>query len=249
MRTTVIVLSLLASVAGTAAAQTPAQGRVTVGINGGYQSASQTFSDTRTDPFFAETASWTGDYRVKSAPVFGGDANIRLWRNIGLMVGFSRFEDTQAASFSGTVPHPFFFNRNRDISGEESGLKRSEQTIHAGVSLLIPAGRRMQVMLSAGPSFVSVDQDLAEDVEYGDVYPYDTATYEGIIRRSVSGSTTGFNVGADLGYFFNRTVGLGASLRMTSASVDLASPARDGDISVDAGGMQAGIGLRFRFGR
>lgn len=257
MRTTILFLSFVALSSGTAAAQTATASRpqtagparLTLALNGGYQSSSQTFSDTRSDAFFAETATWTGDYRVKGAPVYGAEAGVRLWRNLGAMIAFSRFENTQAATFSGTVPHPFFFERDRAFSGEATGLTRTEQAVHAGLSMMIPAGRRLQVILSAGPSFLTVKQDLAEDIEYAEEYPYDEATYEGAVIRNVSGSTTGFNVGADVGYFFTRAFGLGASVRMTSAQIDMTSPANDSTLSVDAGGMQAGFGLRFRFGR
>src|SRR5687767_10208596 len=84
--------------------------RVFVNLNGGFQSNTLSFGDTRTDPWFGESASWTADYRVKSGPQFDLGGGVRIWRNLLAQVSYSQFRDTHAAAIVGQVPHPFFFS-------------------------------------------------------------------------------------------------------------------------------------------
>jgi hypothetical protein len=97
-----------------------------------------------------------------------------------------------------------------------------------------------------GPSFVQLDQTLVIDVNYTEEYPYDTATFSGVDSAGKSGSASGFNAGADVRFMFNRFVGVGALVRLTRATVRL-DAADDRTVSVDAGGAQAGVGVRLLF--
>jgi outer membrane protein with beta-barrel domain len=227
-----------------------APNRVLVGVNGGIQATSLSFKDTRVDdPFFGERATWTADYKVQNAPAFDVGGGVRVWRKLHLGVAFSRFEDKRAADVAGEIPHPFIFNQPRAISGESRSLKHAEQAIHVGAMWVVPATRRVQLAVFGGPSIFSIRRELIEDVEYQDTYPYDTATYESSIIRSVSESPFGFHVGADVAWFVTRSVGFGGGVRFARAQARLDSPASGNDVSVDVGGLQAGVGLRLGFGR
>jgi hypothetical protein len=224
-------------------------GRVFVDVNGGYRSRSLSFSDTRRDAWFGETASWTADYEVKNGPALDTSAGVRVWRTLVARVGYTRFTDTRAAAIVGSVPHPFFFNQERGISGESPGLKQEEQALHLGALWAVPVNPRLEVAVFGGPSLFQLKRDLVEDVRYADSsYPYDNVAFDGTIVKTVKDQGFGFHAGADVAYFFTRTVGVGALVQFTRGRVDLTSPATGGSLSVDVGGLQAGGGIRLRFG-
>lgn len=226
----------------------PLFGRLFVDVNGGLHASTLTFSDSRTDPFFQETASWTADYAVESGPAFTVNGGVRLWGPLVARVGYSRFAGSNVAAIAGAVPHPFFFDRDRQIAGESRALKQEEQAIHLGALWLVPLRNRLELGVFGGPSLFRVRRDLIEDVRYSDSYPYDSAEFDGSLVETVEDNRLGFHVGADVSYFFTRTLGVGTVLRFSRARLDLASPATGRAVSIDAGGFQAGAGIRLRLG-
>ena len=53
-------------------------------------------------------------------------------------------------------PHPFFFNQPREVTGEATGVKRSETAVHVQAMYLVNPGGRLRLVLSGGPSFFDV---------------------------------------------------------------------------------------------
>ena len=144
------------------------------------------------------------------------------------------------------MPHPFFFNQGRQVSGAID-TTREELAVHVQVRALLPLkNRRMQAMVFGGPSFFDVKQDLVSDFEITETYPYDTATFSRGMTTTAKESKIGFNAGADVGYFFSRQVGVGATVQFAGATIDLDAPG-GGTVEVKAGGLQVGGGLRLRF--
>ena len=222
--------------------------RVFINVNGGFQSSTLSFGDTRTDPWFGESASWTADYRVKSGPQFDLGGGVRIWRNLLAQVSYSQFRDTHAAAIVGQVPHPFFFSQPRGITGDSPALKQQEQAVHMAAAWTIPATRHLDVTIFGGPSMFMLKRDLVSDITYAEDYPYDSATFRQATVESVSKRGLGFHAGADVTWLFTNSVGLGAVVRFTHASLALDSPANGGTVSVDLGGLQFGGGLRLRLG-
>jgi len=245
------IVVLTAATAG-AQSKTPAPLDVTrptrfsLGINGGFQAASTEFEDRFTFTRDQETGTTRTSYPVEGALTLDGGVGVRLWRGLGAGVALSRFRSEAVGTSSSSVPHPLFLQQHREVAGEANGMERQETGIHVQVQFLAPLGRKLQLAFMGGPSFVQVNQTLVIDVNYSEAYPYDTAAFEGVDSRRVTGSATGFNVGADLRWMFTRTVGAGVLVRFTRATVDLDAPeARS--ITVDAGGGQVGLGVRFAF--
>lgn len=239
-------------VARTAAArrQTPTlPNRVFVDINGGFQSGTQTFSDTTDDALYGESASWDADYETRSGPAFDVGGGVRVWRNLIASVAYSRYRDTNLAAIEGEIPHPFFFNRNRAISGESAGLIQQEDVVHLSAMWAERAGRRLDVRVFGGPSLYRVQRDLVSDIAYAETYPYDTASFDSATVERVKVDTWGFHVGGDVTWMFTQMVGVGAMARFSRAETDLSSPANGDPISLRFGGLQFGGGLRFRLGR
>jgi opacity protein-like surface antigen len=243
--TTVVAAAFVLT--GTVAfAQTGEPFRGFVSINGGYQASSTDFRDSVVITEFVEQGSVDSSYRVKSGPELDISGGARVWRSLGIGVGVTRFSKSGAATVAGKIPHPFFFNQARSVEGEAAGLKREELAVHIEAMAIVPGGERFSLAVFAGPSFFNVKQAIVQRLQYAQQYPYDTATFSGVDTDTPSESTIGFNAGADVGYFFARNVGIGGVIRFTRASVDFTSS--DGEtLEVDAGGVQAGAGLRLRF--
>jgi len=229
--------------AGPAPARTAAP-RGLVSINGGLQSPSRTFSDSFTFEVNVEDASVRTEYEVESGPFFDGGFSVRLFGPIGAGVAFSRFSRTGPATVSGTIPHPFFFDRGREISGE-TDVKRNETAIHAQLVAFVPAGERVLLVFSAGPSFFTVEQGLVTGVTFAESYPFDEASFRSATVRLEREEKIGFNAGADVTIRLGGSFGLGGMVRYAATTVDFRID--DRTLSLEAGGLQAGGGIRILF--
>jgi Outer membrane protein beta-barrel domain len=225
-----------------AAAQSP---RFTIAVNGGYQPSTTSFDDRFTFDLNRETATTDVSYPVDAGPLFDGGVGIRLWKGLGAGLAFTRFSVDGEVEVTAALPHPLFFQRNRDVSGESDGLTRSESGVHIQAQYHLPPFGQLQVVLSGGPSILDIKQSLVTGVNYTEEFPYDTTSFVGVDSRQVAGTATGFNVGADFQWLFTHHVGVGGLLRFTRAKVDLEVDSRT--VQVDAGGFQVGGGLRLAF--
>jgi hypothetical protein len=233
----------LAVAATPAAAQTT--GRVHVSVNAAFQPTEHPFSDRLEFEENFETGSTSTRYPSGAGVMFDGGAGVRLWRGFGVGVAMSLLNRDDAAETETSSPHPFFFDAPRQIAGVATGLRRAERGIHAQAQYAIVSGP-LRAVLSAGPSFLQIEQDLVVEVLYDDEFPFDTATFQSARTRRASGNAVGVNAGADVSWMFSRRFGVGGMLRFATASVDL--DASDGRIvTVDGGGLMTGAGVRIVF--
>jgi hypothetical protein len=219
--------------------------RFTIAVNAGYQPSSTSFDDSFTFDLNRETASVETDYPVDAGPFFDAGAGYRFWRGLGAGVAFSRFSVDNTVQVEATLPHPLFFQRNRQISGETGGLSREETGVHIQAQYHLPPFGGLFVVLAGGPSVLDIQQSIVTDVNFTEAFPFDTATYVGVDSQRVTGTTTGFNVGADFRWMFARNIGVGGLIRYTHGRVDLTRNGRT--VTVDAGGTLVGGGLRLAF--
>jgi hypothetical protein len=248
-----IAILLLTSVAASAqVARRPApkpqrtSDRVFVSINGVYQTGGEDFSDGATVRENAEDGSFATSYSVEAGPAFNISGGVRILRQFSVGVGVSRFSRSTPTTLTASVPHPFFFDRDRALTGDIGGMTREELAVHVQARAMLPLSRRLQAMFFGGPSFFRVKQDIVNDFNYSESYPFDAATFTSGVSSTVSESQIGFNVGADVSYFFTPQLGVGGTAQYAGANVDMPS-AGVGTIGVKAGGFQAGGGLRLRF--
>jgi outer membrane protein with beta-barrel domain len=210
--------------------------------NFGWQASSTTFSDTRTLSLATgdtESRHMTTSYEVKAGPMFDIGAGIRLVKNLGVAVSVTRFSLSNDIGIDATVPHPFFFNTQRPVTGTTPGT-REELAIHLDAVYVIP-GKKLQVAIFGGPTFFNAKQTVVSDFTYNDVYPFDAPpTFTAGISAEESKSVTGFNAGVDIGYFFNPVFGVGGVVRFSRGT--LASSIGD----LDVGGPQFSAGVRIR---
>ena len=240
---------LLAAAALAGAVLAPAAADAQVGgyvsFNGGTQATSTTFADNIVFPEFHEDADFDTAYGVGGGAVFDAGGGVRLANGLGFGVGVSRFERIDPASIDARIPHPFFFDRPRSLSGSTPDLTRRETAVHLEIRWFAPVADAVEFSVFGGPTFFNLRQHLVTAITYEHSYPYDEASFDSASTTALNASAVGFHAGADVGFFFSEAVGVGALLRYSAASVDL--PADAGAVPVDAGGFHVGGGLRLRF--
>jgi len=220
--------------------------RARISINVGTQPSSTTFTSETTSTVYAETSTINTTCTVPSGPLFDGGMIVRLKGNFGVGFAVSSYAKSKDASVSGSIPHPFFFNTFRNISGTAGSLQRRELAAHIQAAYVI-SSNRFDVVLSGGPTFFDVRQDLVSSVTFTDTYPYDTATFGSASITRATGTKVGYNVGVDVGVTLARNFGVGALFRFSRATLTLPLEGSSSGVAVDAGGPQVAGGLRFYF--
>jgi len=214
--------------------------RVIVSVNASYLTASRTFDDTRTFDLYAETASFTSDYSVEPSVGVDAGAIVRIWKGIGAGISFTSYSDSRDIEIQASLPHPLKFNSPRTMTGTAPG-KHEETAVHLQFAYIVPIGKKMSAVIFGGPSFFTVKQSVVTAVQRTEAYPFDDVTFAGATVDNEDESTKGFNVGADVAYYFTKNLGVGGIVRFSSATAGFSV----GD--VDAGGALVGGGLRLRF--
>ncbi len=79
------------------------------------------------------------------------------------------------------------------------------------------------------------------------VFPINSVAITTFDSQEVSGSAWGFNAGVDVGWFFDRYVGVGGLLRFNKGTVSLTDPFSGTGVDLKAGHVVFGGGVRFRF--
>jgi hypothetical protein len=240
-------LIALLTVSAPALAQSTSE-RFWIGISGGVQGTSNGFGDAFTFPSQfqdPESSTATIDYPVKGGPLVDGTFAVRLWRGFAVGVGVSQFSKGGSATITAQVPHPFQFNQFRSIEGSTS-TTRNELGLHLQFAYLVPLTSRFRVIAFAGPSRISVEQTFVTDVQYTQTFPFDTATFSRATTHRSSASAAGFNGGADVIWMFARRFGVGGLVQYSAAQVRQ-DVGNGRTLTVDAGGIQGGGGLRMVF--
>ena len=191
-------------------------GRLFIDINGGLQVTSTDFTDNIVITEFVEDGDLDATYGIDSGVILDIGGGVRLPGNLGVGVGFSRFDRRNDARVDARIPHPFFFDRDRSITGSATNLTRTETAVHVQLRWFAPLRSRVSVSLFGGPTFFQVAQDLVTAVGFAQTYPFDVASFTSASTAEQSESAVGYNVGADVGYFFSRHVGVGMLIRFSA---------------------------------
>ena len=244
-------------------AQAPAgDARVFVSVNGGLQTLTSGFSEdivfmesggayptdrgVISDAAAHEQARFESDYRFENPTLLDVSGGVRVAPYFALGVGVSRFMIEETASVSAQVPHPFFPERDRSISGASPPLTREERAIHLQALVVLPVTRSFTVTGFGGPTFFEVKQQLVTDVNFTHAYPYDTAEFSSAVTGQESSDAAGFNVGVDVAFYFSGNVGIGWLTRYSRAMVEV--PSASGEpLDIEAGGLHTAVCLRLRF--
>jgi hypothetical protein len=237
---------LLAPGVVTRAAAQSASPRVVLGVSGGAQSSSSALSDHFEFERNVETATVDVKYPAKVATLFDAGIGVRLFKALGAGVAVSNATRDGNAEVDARIPHPLLFAQLRTVEGSQPGISRTETAVHVQLLYTIAASPKIAVVLAVGPSIVHLEQELVTDVTYDEAYPFDAATFKSAPAHRAKASATGFNAGADVRWMFARSIGIGALVRFSRATVDLSTEDKR-TLAVRAGGVQAGVGIRIAF--
>ena len=213
-------------------------------LNVGSGSGSSGFSDTIQKPLYTETETIATTYPGGGGLVASGAVGFRIWKQLSAGVGVSHTSRSDDAAIDASLPHPFFDNQPRQISGTANAT-HEEMGVDVKIGWTVPLSPRMRLILSGGPSFITVHQGVVTGVKYSESYPYDTAQFATADVTTASKGATGFNAAADVFWLFSRHFGAGGLVQVTHAHVSLSVDGRA--LPLDAGGVQAGGGLRLVF--
>ena len=238
-----VILTLLPSFSF---AQTPAgTERFFLSLNGGVQAIPNDFSQSGTFEEFLEEGTFDASYELTIPPQVDGALLIRVWRNMRAGVAVSHLFGETSTAINASVPHPFFFNQPRSVSGSDD-LARRETATHGLLAWPFTLSPSFELLLEGGPSFIHVEQAVVDEIAYEHAFPFNEATFQSAVAPRVKENAIGFNVGMDLSWSLSRRFALGALFRYSRASVDLRASDRN-SVSSDAGGLFTGGGLRVRF--
>lgn len=238
-----IVTALVSMAPGTARAQTSAWGTSGyVSVNALWRTDDRTYSTTTAQEINAEPATFTATHRADPHVLFDLSSGGRIVGNLGIGFAGTWGRGGTDATIRGNVPHPFYFNQPRALSGTTT-LDREDLAIHMSAMWLVPVSPAFQIAFSGGPTWFRVTHDVADEIAVSDAYPFDSVSLDRVTTASRKGSAHGYHVGGDASYFFHRHLGIQGLVRYSDGTVTLGG----GSGSVKAGGLQAGAGLRVRY--
>lgn len=254
----VMATGLILIGATTAMAQTqtpagvpPAAGRFTIFLNGGAQSATQDISRSSTFTLYEEQAQIDiAQNDIKAGGFLEVGGSFRFWKGFGAGASYTSVKSKGDGTITGSIPHPLLFDQFRSVNSSASDLKHKEQAVHVFALLNIPLTEKLDVTVSAGPSFFNISQDFVRNVTISETPPFTSVTLDSVDLVTIKQNGTGFNVGADATYLIARVMwfdlGVGAMARYTRGEANF--EVTDGEsVKIKGGGFQFGGGVRVRF--
>lgn len=214
-------------------------------LNGAYNGSPLSFSATRRSILYLEEATLASDYAGETGPALELGGIYGLGRGLGVGASVELFQEENRVRYNDTLPHPFFFERPRRLTGDLSGLSYRELALHLDLVYTL-AFESVTLDAYGGPTFFRTYSDLLSDVEFIETFPYNSVGFASAEIEELKGDTLGYNVGAGVSYWVSRRFGLGFNVRFHRGRVKLA-PTDAGAIEFNAGGLRAGGGLRFLF--
>jgi len=244
-----MALGVLVVGGGEAAAQGAPADRIYLNIGFGVESGSTDSNDTKQYTLYDETATTNTAAAWTSGSFFGGGVDFRVIKNLTVGVAYHQETNSADTKVTGTVPHPIFFNRSRTFDVAAGGMYRRENATHISIGWIVPVTPKLDVLVSGGPSFFRLQQDVVSDVviaERGGAFTEVVVAPTIVTQKR---SATGYNVAADVTYILWQNdsvrIGGGGFVRYAAAKTDIRLLVSDFDTTV--GGMQFGFGARIRF--
>jgi hypothetical protein len=241
--------ALVACVAVAAASPAVAQDRLRVSVGAGQQVSESTFRQSLTFQQYLEQADLTLERAIPKKVVFDVGATLRIWRGLRAGAAVSAFKANGSGTVTAHVPHPLQFKQPRTTTGEIPGVDRKETATHIQIGWTVPTAGGLEFMPFAGPSILQTEQVFVTKLNVtlaNEVFPFDTLAFPGVATETIKDSVMGYNAGVDMTWRFSKNVGIGALIRYSHGTKDY-TPTGGQATKVEAGGLQAGGGLRLIF--
>ena len=229
----------LAAAAPAQAQQARWEHRGYVNLNGAVQVPSRDVSVNRTFTVYDEESTLEGRREIGSGALFDISAGMRVWDNLAIGLGYSRFSDSGAFNGTALVPDFLVFDSPHEQAINVGDLGHSEHGFHFSGVWFWPFTDKIDFAFSLGPSIFQVEQDTIT-INESNVQP-GTSTLTGVTRLDESKTTVGFHAGVDVTYELTRRFGAGLLMRYAGAGTEISGA------DLDVGGFQVGVGVRYRF--
>ncbi len=225
--------ALILAGATDAAAQTSGELLPFAAVYAGAQPQRRTITSTETFPLYDETATVTSSQRIRNGGLFKVAVGFPISGRFGVGGGVSYFGRPGTAIVAASLPSPIFTDTFTTVNLDADDLKHTELGINFNVLYQLPVSEKLSLTLSAGPSLIRVQQDIANvDVS--------AAGALSVTPDAQSGNAIGANGGVDVIYQLRPAFGLGIFVHYMGGKVDL--PSAEG---MSVGGAQAGVVVRF----
>ncbi len=213
-----------------------------------YQRKSTAFEATTTFAQNGGTGTIATSYGGVKPVVADVAIGARLWSGLGLQLAGTWAGQITDATVTASVPSPLPGASARTVSGRATGIHRQERALHVDLLFAFPASRssRTQVVVFAGPSLFRVKQDLVTGVTVNEAPPFTTATFASTTVVESTKQHLGANGGVEASVRLYKALGVGVLVRFSRATLTF-SPTPDVNVGVNAGDLQVGGGLHFRF--
>lgn len=245
-RPAVLVALGIVLLAVPAAAPADESRRVWLTVGGGALLGTVSWSTTSSWDQYQETAELEADYEAGPGPALEAALGVRVTPRLGLRASMGWSSRDADATLDAGVPHPLYFDRPRDLSGQASGLAYRQLAGYLDLEWR-PAVGALEVTLFGGVCLARVEADVVEQVEIEDEFPFDTVSFSSAVARSVrSDPGVGWSAGASVAHALSSRFGIGVQLRYTRVPLKLAlegSPTT----SIDSGGLQLTAAVQVGF--
>jgi hypothetical protein len=230
-----VCAAIVAAIPATARAQTSGE-RAFINFGAGAQPERHSLTASESFPLYDETVTVSAEQHISNGPLFEIGGGLRVTRGLAVGAAFSTFGRSGGGTLSASIPDPVFYSRPTSVSRDASDLEHKERNIHLQALWFVPVNSKFDIAVSAGPSFIHVSQELATA---SIVAGAQTVT---VTRATETGSTVGFNAGAQGHYLVAPHFGVGLFFGYAGGSVDLPHAS---DFKV--GGFRTGLALQARF--
>ena len=193
-------------------------------FNGLYDLSTQENTVSTSQGINAETATIPATTETGKRPLYDVTAGGRIRGNLGFGFGVTFGTGKEDARVGGDIPHPFYFNQPRTLTGTTS-LERTDLMLHLSGMYLIPASQRVQITVFGGPTWFQLKQQVIQSVTLTESFPFDTVALASVALDRKTVSRWGYHGGFDLSYFFSRNVGVQGMVRYSKGTATMFSVA------------------------
>ncbi|HEY3380969.1 MAG TPA: outer membrane beta-barrel protein [Vicinamibacterales bacterium] len=236
----------LAGASAVSAQGTDKPDRGFVSVAGGFQVGGRTTDESGTFSLYDESGTFTGSRKISNGAFFEVGGGMHVSGKFSVGASFSRFAKASTVVYTASIPHPLFFDSPRTAALTVNDLGHTESVVHIQAIYRVMDTKKYDVSVVGGPSIFSVSEDTVSTISATETGSPFTALSLAATFGSASKRGIGFNVGADANYTLTRVLAAGLNVKYTYASLSM--PGTGGAThDVKAGGLQVGIGLRYRF--
>jgi hypothetical protein len=159
--------AVLVGAALPASAQTtPWEDRVFVNLSFGVDTGTTNISQNRSFVVYGETGTLQADVDYGSFPIFDMAVGARIYRNVGVAIGFHTGGTKGDGQLVASVPHPQFHERPRSVTVPFDDADRDERATHLQIGWMVPVNEKFDLFIYGGPSFFQVTQEMVTDLSF-----------------------------------------------------------------------------------